>query len=144
MRQDWISREAADMPPMPSDLLRPETKPLSEISEEREMHPPAETRTNPTGDPTPAEPMSVKEISGVLESAAKAVLDSRLSMEKAHVALSKVRVGVGPSAIDKGIVAKTQEYVTRIEKMNSTIEALAMEIGAYREEMSKPQSHWLE
>ena len=138
MRPDWISREAD----LPAPAAAPEMKPLDNILKERETHPPV--TPNPTGTPTPAEPMSLKELSQLMESAAKALLDSKLSMEKAHTALSKVGAIPGPSEQDKEMAGKSQGYAAQIKKMGDTIEALAKDISAYREDLSKPKSPWLE
>jgi hypothetical protein len=142
MRTDWFSREAE---PMPETLPTPELsgqRPLEDILKQRETMPPA--IPNPTGQPTPAEPMSLKELSQLMESAAKALLDSKLALEKAYVAISKVGALPGPSAKDKEIAGKSQGYAANIKKMGNSIEALATDISAYREALSEPSSSWLE
>lgn len=137
MRTDWFSREAEPMPaPAPKQV------PLSELSEKREALPPA--MPNPTGNPEPAEKMSLKELSQLMESAAKSMLDSKLALEKAHVALSKVGAMSGPSGMDKEITGKSQAYAAKAKNIGDSIEALASDLSAYREDLSKPRSSWLE
>lgn len=136
MRQDWLERAAEAAPP-----ALPAQRPLEEISKEREAAPPP---VNPTGNPEPAKPMSLKELSGLMESAAKALLDSKLALEKAHVALSKVGAMSGPSGMDKAISGKSQGFASSAKNIGDSIEALASSVSAYREELSKPKSSWLE
>jgi hypothetical protein len=144
MRQDWFSREAEpDAPLAPSTPGMPEAqRSLDDILKEREMQTPA--IPNPTGQPAPAEPMSLKELSQLMESAAKALLDAKLTIEKAHTALSKVGAMSGPSGTDKEIAGKSQGYAANVKKMGDSIEALAKDISAYRESLSRPKGSWLE
>lgn len=143
MRTDWISKEAALPPapaePAPADMPQ---RPLGDILKERETQPPA--IPNPTGKPEPAEPMSSKELGNVMETSAKALFDAKLTLEKAHVALLKVRPMSSPSALDKEVAGKAQGFAEAIKKMGDSIEALAKEVSAYREELAKPSSPWLE
>jgi len=145
MRTDWFAKEAEEVPPMPLPPL-PDApsvqRPLEDIMKEREMQPPV--IPNPTGQPEPTEPMSLKELSQLMESASKVLMDSKLATDKAHVGLSKVRAMPGPSAMDKAIVDKSQGYAAQAKKIGDSIEALAKDISAYREELAKPRSPWLE
>ena len=146
MRPDWLAVEAAATElkpaPMPPTAPSPLAKPLSEALKERETLPPA--IPNPTGQPAPAEPMSLKELSQLLESAAKALLDSKLTLEKAHTATSKVGAMSSSSAKDKEIAGKSQGYAANIKKIGDSIEALAEDLKAYRDSLSTPTSSWLE
>ena len=145
MRPDWFSVEAAPElkpAPMPPTSPSPLAKPLSDIMKERETQPPA--IPNPTGQPTPAEPMSLKELSELMESAAKVLLESKVPLEKAHVAMSKVGAMSSSSAKDKEIAGKSQGYAAQIKKIGDSIEALANDLKAYRGSLSKPTSNWLE
>jgi hypothetical protein len=109
---------------------------------ERETLPPA--IPNPTGQPEPAKPLSLKELSQLLESAAKALLDAKLTLEKAHTATSKVGAMTSSSAKDKEIAGKSQGYAANIKKIGNSIEALADDLKAYRDSLSTPTSSWLE
>lgn len=140
MRTDWFSREAE--PAMAPAISPAPQRPLEDILKERETTPPA--IPNPTGQPAPAEPMSLKELSQLLEGAAKSLLDAKLPVEKAHTALSKVGAMSGPSGKDKEIAGKSQAYAAHAKKIGDSIEALAADISAYREDLSKPNSPWLE
>ena len=140
MRTDWFSKEAAPAP-APATPAAPQ-RPLEDILKERETQPPA--IPTPTGKPASAEPMSLKELAQLMESAAKALLDSKLTLEKAHTALSKVGAMSGPSGNDKEIAGKSQAYAAHVKKIGDSIEALATDISAYREDLAKPNSPWLE
>lgn len=146
MRPDWFNVEAAvpglKSAPMPPTSPSPLAKPLSDIMKERETQPPA--IPNPTGQPEPAEPMSLKELSTLLEGAVKAVLDAKLNLEKAHIAVSKVGAMSSSSAKDREIAGKSQGYSAQIKKIGDSIEALAEDMKAYRDSLSKPTSSWLE
>lgn len=137
MRTDWFERAAEPAAP-PAEGQRT----LDEISKERAMTPSA--LPNPTGNPEPTEKMSLKELSGLMESAAKSLLDAKLAMEKANVGLSKVSTMSGPSGMDKEIAGKAQGFAASTKNIGDSIEALAQSVSAYREELSKPKGSWLE
>lgn len=140
MREDWFDREAE--PEAPESIAEPVQRPLDDILNEREIRPPV--TPNQTGQPAPAEPMSLKELSQLMESAAKAILDAKVDLEKAHVALSKVGAMPGPSGQDKEIAGKSQGYAASVKKIGDSIEALAQDISTYRESLSGSKSPWLE
>jgi hypothetical protein len=144
MRTDWFNREAEPMetPALSTPAAVPTQRPLEDIQKERETQPPA--IPNPTGKPEPAEPMSLKELSQLMEGAAKSLFDAKLTVEKAHTALSKVGPMSSPSSMDKEIAEKSQGFAAAAKKMGDSIETLAREVSAYREELAKPRSPWLE
>ena len=141
---EWLERKALDMPPGP--VVEPAEVPgmepqksLDEIKETREPVLP-----NPTGNPEPVEPLSLKELAGLLEEAAKSLLGSVVGIEKAHVALSKVGAMSSQTDKDREIASKTKGYAAESEKLLNSIKTLAKDIEVYRESISAPVSPWLE
>ena len=154
MGNKWISRSSAEFPsngvgkppasgkPAGSPLPPSANKSLSDIAKEREMSPPPPIPA-PTVAPAPVEPMSVTELSQLVENSFKALIDARLPLSKASAALSKVGAIKGPSARDKNLSEKADSYSMQIKKIEENIESLAEEIKAYRDSILKPSDSWL-
>ena len=143
---EWFIKKALDMPPAPGAgapaLDGASMKSLDELRQERAITPPPVP--NPTGNPEPVEPMSLKSLAQLFESAAKSALDAKLNMEKTHVALSKVGAMKSQTDKDREIAARAGGYVEEAKKLTNTTEALAKSIEAMRDGVSKPASPWLE
>jgi len=127
------------IPPAPTSAPRP----LSELSMDRPE------RVNPTGNPEPPQPLSLKEVSDALESAAKAMLDAGLNLEKANVALSKIKAMHSQTDKDRSIVSKCDGFTQGITRMKSECEEQAKSMGDYRDELASPtgnvpKSPWLD
>ena len=117
-------------------------KPLSELSQERPE------RVNPTGNPEPPQPLSLKEVSDALEAATKAMLDAGLNFEKAKVALDKIKAMHSQTAKDRSIVSKCDGFTEGISRMKSECETQSKSMGDYRDELASPaggapKSPWL-
>jgi len=129
-------------PTVPSaDLLAP--KPLSELAQDRPE------RVNPTGDPAPPQPLSLKEVSDALESATKAMLDAGLNLEKSNVALAKIKAMHSQTDKDRAIVSKCDGFTQAIVRMKSECETQSKSMGDYREELASstdgvPRSPWID
>ena len=137
---EWFKKEALDMPPMPA--AEESLKPLPALEEERAAAP--RPMPNPTGIPEPIEPMSLKSLAQLFETAAKAALDAKLNLEKAYIALAKVGTMKSQTSKDKEIATKTSAYTEEAKKLTNAIEALAKKIEEMRDGVSTPTSPWLE
>jgi hypothetical protein len=118
------------------DLMSPSSdamSPLVDIEKAREKKP---LPANPTGDPEPAKPISLKNLMSLLESSAKSLLDAGVDFEKSYASVSKVLTMGTQTESDRSIVSKAEKFSSKLEGLKSQAEALAKEIREYRSDLS--------
>lgn len=140
IRAEWLEDGPAAGP------LAEKPKTLGEIERAKASTPPPPLPLNPSPiqpAPVPTQeplaPMTPKEVGNVLEVAGKAVLDASLALQKAFVALSKIKTMTSQTGKDRAIVSTSSVFIEDIAKMMARVEALASSIGEFREGLVKPE-----
>lgn len=136
---DWFNKKALDVAPA---LPGAQMKSLDDMQNERAALPPP--TPNPTGIPEPIEPMSLKALAQLFEMAAKSLLDSKLNIEKACVALSKVAAMKSQTDKDREIATKANGFAEEAREYMGRIEAQAKNISSMRDGLSESKNPWLE
>ena len=141
-RSAWIDEMAAALP----GKVEPPQKPLESLEKARQEKPlpmaPAIPAATPVPQPPvePPPPMSMKDAAALMESSAKALLDSATAAQKAHAAMSKISTMEGLSIKDREVSSKAERYSSEMKKIKDGLESLAKEIGDYRTSLSKPDN----